>query len=138
MSRWYMAPVALLGGPVLLLALLRWRRPEARYLLMIAVTPHILGFYTGLLPMLVAETKREAQIMAFTSVAALVGSTIQLGDRSFSELAPVHAGYWLLVFLFLPALMMILSRPNEGRMPAWVERVVAWAPEWIRGAPIAP
>jgi hypothetical protein len=133
LGRWYMSPIALTGGPIVLLVLLRWRRPEARYLAVIAVTPHILGFYTGFLPMLVAETRREAQLMAFASIAAVMGSAWEQGERSFSALAPVHAGYWLLAFIFLPAVGIILHRPNEGSLPVGVERIAARLPEWIRG-----
>jgi len=137
LARWYMAPVALIGGPVLLLALLRWRRPEARYLLLISVTPHVLWFYTAFLVMLIAQTRREAQIMSLLSVAAWFGCSWWLAGRTFNAVGASFAGYWLLGFMFVPALVMVLHRPNEGTVPAWLERRVSSLPGWLRGTPAA-
>jgi len=131
----YVAPVQLVGGPILLLALLRWRRPEARYLTAISIAPHSLGFYTAFLAMLVAETRREALLMSVSGAVAWVAFFQWLGDRKYSSLAPIHAGYWIFAFLFIPALLIVLRRPNEGRIPARLERMIASAPSWIRGAP---
>lgn len=108
----YITLVSVTGGPLVLLALLRWRRPEARYLLALAIVPQILTFYTAFLPMLVAETKRESQTMAILGSAAWLGWTWQLGNGSEEKYAPVLAGYWILGLLCVPALIMIMRRPN--------------------------
>ena len=38
-----------------------------------------------------------------------------------------------LVAAIVPALIMVLRRPNEGELPARLERVSARLPMWIRG-----
>jgi hypothetical protein len=114
LESWYKAPVTLIGGQLLLLGLLRWRRPEARFLVGVSIMPQILGYYTGFLPMLVAKTRREALVL---SVSALTGSTLSglyYGSRESGDLGPALWGYWLLGFIFLPALVIVLRRPNVG------------------------
>ena len=133
LAHWYMAPIALTGGPLILLALLRWRRPEARYLVGISIVPHILGFYAGFFPMLVAETRREAQMLSLGSAVAWFATGWAMGSGSFISKAPVLAGYPLLVFIFLPALIVVLRRPNEGALGPRLERMAARLPSWLRG-----
>jgi len=110
----YVSLITLMGGPLLALALLRWRRREARYLVVLAVVPQILTFYTAFLPMLVAESKRESQVMAVLGSLAWLGWSWQLGNGPEDRYAPVLAGYWILALLFVPALIMILRRPNAA------------------------
>jgi hypothetical protein len=37
---------------------------------------------------------------------------------------------WL---LYVPALVIVLRRPNEGAAPAWVDRAASCPPLWLRG-----
>ena len=37
------------------------------------------------------------------------------------------------IFIFLPLTVMVLHRPNEGRIPEVLERAVGRWPSWIRG-----
>jgi hypothetical protein len=113
----YVSVVTLTGGPLVLLALLRWRQPEARYLVVLALVPQILTFYTAFLPMLVAQTKRESQAMAALGSLAWLCWTWQVGSGSEERFAPVLAGYWILSLLFVPALILVLRRRN-GATPA--------------------
>lgn len=108
----YLSLVSLTGGPVLLLALFRWRRPEARYLLALGAVPQILTFYTAFFPMLIAETKRESQAMAVLGALAWLCWTRQVGTGTEERYAPVLAGYWILGLLFVPALLIVLRRSN--------------------------
>jgi hypothetical protein len=43
------------------------------------------------------------------------------------------AGRLMVAFLYLPALIMVLRRPNEGQLPAWIERLTVGLPAWLRG-----
>src|SRR5207249_4570115 len=52
-------PVARLGGPLLLLALLRWRQPEARLLAVLACVPQTPCFYEALPVLICARGLRE-------------------------------------------------------------------------------
>jgi hypothetical protein len=44
-----------------------------------------------------------------------------------------YNGLAIVIGLYLPALWMILRRPNEGAVPAWLERASAVLPGWLRG-----
>lgn len=121
------APVMLVGGPVLLLALLRWRRPEARLMIAMVLLPQAFFFYDQLPVLLVCRTLGESAIVAASSLVALVlsehlhaGATRLVAERT-------NAGFTL-VFVYLPALVVLLRRPNEG--PGLVEslRAVMVAP----------
>jgi hypothetical protein len=116
LGRTYMPPALLWGGPLLLLVLLRWRRPEARYLAVIAVMPQVMTFYTGFLFTLAAETKNEARLLAASTLIAFVGFDATFAKPSPQAAMPVLAGYWMLVFMMAPAVIMVLRRPNEGPM----------------------
>jgi len=42
------------------------------------------------------------------------------------------SGQMEVVLLYLPCMLMVLRRPNQGPMPAWLEqRIAAW-PVWLR------
>jgi hypothetical protein len=40
---------------------------------------------------------------------------------------------YILWGLYVPALLLVLRRRNEGAIPAWLERRIARWPSWIRG-----
>jgi hypothetical protein len=37
---------------------------------------------------------------------------------------------------YLPCLVAVLLRPNVGDVPAFVDRLARYAPQWLRGVPI--
>jgi hypothetical protein len=37
------------------------------------------------------------------------------------------------VCVYLVALALVLRRPNEGTLPAWLESAAAVLPRWLRG-----
>lgn len=112
---WY-RPAAMIwlgGGPLLLLAARRWRRPEARLLLALAVVPHNFIWYDQLLLFLVPKTPRELWALCLLSwvsrsvaqyVFTRAGIPEPPGQVAFR--APIVA------LLYLPALAMVLRRPN--------------------------
>jgi hypothetical protein len=59
----YRAPVQRFGGFVLLLAWLRWRKPEARMLGVLALIPHTTSVYELLPLFLVPQTKRSFGVL---------------------------------------------------------------------------
>ena len=132
-------PILVPGGVLLLLCSLRWRRVEGRLLLALACIPQTMLLYDQLALAPLATSRREAIVMALWSYAIPVATFLVLRDRmpatesgSFALLAQMVVwGY------YLPALAILLRRPNEGPMPPWIERAAArWLPRWIRG--VAP
>ena len=107
------APITLPGGILALLALLKWRRPEARLLAVLACVPHTTLSYEALPLFLVPATWPEAAIVWLGTFVAHVG------HRNFgpyaSQLAWVQAsGLWLVWAVYVPCLVMVLRRPNVG------------------------
>ncbi|HEY9515325.1 MAG TPA: hypothetical protein VIQ74_06540 [Gemmatimonadaceae bacterium] len=128
-------PITTLGGPLILLALLRWRRPEARLLVALACVPHTTLLYEALPLFLVpASWTQSLVLVALNWVAQIVVITLQpyasLADRARTS-ATVSVA-----LLYLPCLIMILRRPNEGDVPAWITRGLDRArtaiPGWSR------
>jgi hypothetical protein len=114
-------------GAVGLLAVLRWRRPEARLLFVMTVMPHGLAFYEEIPLWLVANSRREAMVLTLSSWLGCLG-WLSLGDGQFMHSAP-----WSTSFLYLPAVALVLRRPNEGAIPSWVERRINMLPALLRG-----
>ena len=129
----HIRPLALswLGSP-LLLAALRWRRPEGRVLLALAIVPTNPGIHDALLLL--------ATPLPFASAALLSGSSLLVdvivgdwpGYSSFAAYATANS-HALLALIYLPALIMMFRQPNEGPAPAWLDRALARAPSWLRG-----
>ena len=44
-----------------------------------------------------------------------------------------YNGLAIVIAMYLPALWMVLRRPNEGVVPVWLERASAALPAWLRG-----
>ena len=127
------APVATGIGALALLAVLRWRRPEARLLVAMALIPHGLYFYDELPLWLVASTRREALLL---SGASWVGWLFWMvtsngpGAPHLHDVAP-----WLVGSLYIPCTWLILRRPNVGPVHGTLERLAQRLPRAIRGLP---
>jgi hypothetical protein len=110
------APIQQPGGFLLLAALWRWRRPEARVLAALACAPHTIAFYDELPLFLIPRTKWEGYGLAMLSlVAAFVGGWLY--PRYIGTPLEVNlAARWPIMFacLYVPALVMVL-RPNPVR-----------------------
>jgi hypothetical protein len=114
----HVQPLALLvGGWLVLLAAIKWRRPEARLLLALVLVPQNPAIYEGLLLFLVPRTARQALVLATLSwfVEPVVST---LGPYpNFAASARV-TGYAMIVLMFLPALVFVLQLPNAPAKPA--------------------
>jgi len=110
----YTAPVQRLGGPLLLLAFLRWRQPEGRLLGLMALIPHTTGIYEQLPLLLIPRTKRTfALLMGLSFLAAALVYTVVSYDGSANVLLRVQRGLtqqwpYFLVLVWLPALYLVL------------------------------
>ena len=116
------APALELGGPLLLLALLRWRRLDARILLACALVPHTPALYDVVPVGLVARNFRESLVYALLTHAALFSQHFLVPGLPPSAAATMAARI-LNITVYLPALLAILTRPNcadpePGRSPS--------------------
>jgi hypothetical protein len=134
-SPYHFSPLRTPLGFLLLLALARWRRPEARLLVVLGVVPQSPFVYEALPLFLVPKTR-------FQTYALVIGSDLALGVYAWTRGMDTERLFFLngvavVVGMYLPALWMVWRRPNEGTVPAWLERASAVLPPWIRGQPVA-
>jgi hypothetical protein len=124
--------LSLVGGPILLLALLRWRRWEARMLLIFALVPQTSGAVGTLALLLVPRSFRAVTVLAILSYAPIfyapqTGQTIE--QWAYRET------FATMVAVYLPVLWIVLKMPNRGPLPARLEAFAERLPAWIRGTP---
>jgi hypothetical protein len=125
------APIFLPGGFLILVAALRWRRPEARLLVTMACVPQLMYFADQLPLWLVPQTRRESMLLTTTSLLAWAATlliNIPAGRSPAFSSEP-----FVLISVYLPAVIMVLRRANEGEIHPVMERLVAHAPAWLRG-----
>jgi hypothetical protein len=128
----YSAPVLLPGGVVALLALARWRRPEARLLAALACVPQSLYLYDTVPLALVPRGVRQSAIFTVLSYVVLMYLIHGRPWPSYPAMA-VAGGRMYTLLLYVPLKLMVLTRPNEGGIPSWLERRIASWPRWLRG-----
>lgn len=106
----YKAPVQRLGGALLLLSFLRWRRPEARMLGALALIPHTTVLYEQLPLLLIPKTGRAfAVLMGLGYLAQVLTATLVPHGPTNELLATLDAEWpYYLVLVYLPALYLTL------------------------------
>lgn len=112
-------PILTPAGPLLLLALARWRQREARLLFCFACIPQAPWFYDQIVLWLIPRDATEA--FGYTAISQLM--LIAWGH--FTMLAWRHGSWVLASVLYLPPLVMVLRHPNTGEVPAWMDRLAA-------------
>jgi hypothetical protein len=119
----YFVPLTTLAGPVLLLAATRWRRPEARLLLVMASIPQTFNYYDQLPLWLIPATLGQSAGLSLLSYAVLAADVTFAAPHSPTSAAYGAAKASLFVaLLYLPALALVLRRPNAH--PAGVTRTL--------------
>lgn len=114
-------PIAQWGGPLLVLAALRWRRRDARLLLALACVPQNLLVYESFALALIPATVGEA--VTFSVLTHIVLWTLLAMAPYHGALRYFRVSARMMVALaYLPCLVMVLRRPNEGTVPAWLDR----------------
>ena len=109
-------PLTMFGGAgvLLLLAALRWRRAEARLLLAMACLPQ-LPYWADQLPLLLAARSRREVIglvlLTLLGMVTWLGFFVGKGDPT-DTMRPIS-----ILCTYLPALVLILRRPNVGALP---------------------
>jgi hypothetical protein len=103
-------------GVLMLLALLRWRDPDARLLLALAIVPVTGLFYDVLPACVVARTRAQAAALALATLFARAVEPFLPPMRDFAQEAWINGTFVLLCGL-IPPLVLVLMRS---------ERLVAW------------
>jgi hypothetical protein len=105
------APVTRWGGPLLLLALAKWKRADARLLLGLACVPHTTAPYETIPLFLIAETWPQAWAVAALGLLAYVGQWAS-GPYATQQAYWASGAQWIVALLYLPCLGLVLTRPN--------------------------
>ena len=99
-------------GVLLLLGLLRWRRPEGRMLAVLGLIPQTTAIYEVLPLTLLVRTRMEAAVYAaLTLVAHLL---YLLGPQGPWPVGAEYQWWVMLALFYVPALALVLRRPNVG------------------------
>lgn len=110
----FAGPVGFLIVPVLL----RWRRWESWLVFASACLPATFMWYSSLILLATAATYREACVLSIVSTLgfALTLLVIELEPAGLPRLM------WTIYLCttFIPVVIAILRRPNEGESPAWL------------------
>jgi hypothetical protein len=98
-----------------------------------ALLPQTASFADQLLLFLVARTRAEALVLALVSAVGGVAWMMAIGQGGHPVLI---GGPYVVASVYLPALVVVLRHPNEGRVPAFLEERLRTLPGWLRG--VAP
>lgn len=103
-----------MGGVLLLLALLRWRRPEARQVAAVALVPLSPHVYEALPLLLLARSRREMLVLTLCGTLGFFAA-LTVPRPGGPDHGPIP---WAIVFLscYVPALVAVLRRPNPERV----------------------
>ena len=128
-----MPVVMRLGGPLILLALIRWRRRESWLVAALGSVPQTPSPYDTLPLFAVPNGFREMALLVTLGNLALLFLIAGVGVQP-NEVYQTYnrqVSLWSLVFLYLPCVLFILMRPNETRPPKarapgnpWVDRIL--------------
>jgi hypothetical protein len=106
------APILRPGGFLILLALFRWRLPEARLLVAWACMPQTPQFYEAVPLFLIPRTWPEG--LTLTGLLYVAGFGYRLGGPYVNYDAYMNAGgMWMLWFLFIPCTVFVLRRASR-------------------------
>lgn len=105
------------GGFLLLLGLLRWRRPEGRLLACLGLIPGTTALYETLPVALVCRNRAEAAGFATLTMAAHL--LFHVGPQGPWPVGAEYQWWVLLILVYLPALVVVLRRLNQADEPVW-------------------
>ena len=112
------APVMRSGGPLILLALFKWRRHDARLLAALACAPQTPVLYEAVPLFLLVRTFREGTLLIV--LTALVGRIVgyTAAGTDYHTWMAIN-GQWMVWLVYLPCTAMVLLRPNDGLTLEW-------------------
>jgi hypothetical protein len=108
-----MGPITRPGGFLVLAALAKWRRADARILVLMASVPQSMILEAALPLFLVARSRIETMLLAILSFIPYAVQLHYAGlSTRFPELTQI-TGTMMVPCLYLPCLIMVLRRPNR-------------------------
>ena len=112
------APVTRGGGLLIMLALIKWRRHDARLLAALACLPQTPALYEIVPLFLLVHTFREGTLLVvLTALAGKIVGYTAAGTDYHTWMA--INGQWMVWLVYLPCTAMVLRRPNEGLTWEW-------------------
>jgi hypothetical protein len=114
-------PISRFAGFLLLLVLLKWRRPESWLVLTLGSLPQSWGWYGTLPVFTIPATFGESFFL--TGVATIGGyiAAVLTPDGLAEDAFYNWTATVIIMTIYLPAVVLILRRPNEGPSPAWLK-----------------
>ena len=106
---------AVMVGVLLLLALLKWKRADARLLLALACVPHTTVPYETIPLFLIPQTWRQAWTLWTLAILAYVAQW-WTGPYTSQMAYWTSGAQWIVALMYLPCLGMVLLRPNVGQV----------------------
>ena len=106
------APMTFHGGPLLLFAMLRWRRPEARLLAGLSVIPQTPELYEALPLFLIPQTTGQGALLAALCYGVVFARGAGVAPADYLSDTAL-TGQWMVWLLYVPCLIMVLARPNR-------------------------
>jgi hypothetical protein len=103
------------GGFLMLLGLLRWRRPEGRMLAALSIIPQTTALYETLPVALVCRSRVEAA--TFAGLTMLAHLLFLVGPQGPWPVGAEYQWWVLLALVYGPALALVLRRPNAPDPP---------------------
>jgi hypothetical protein len=100
-------------GPLVLLALMKWKRADARLLLALACVPHTTAPYETIPLFLIPQTWPQAWILWTLGFVAYVAQWLS-GPYASQAAYWASGAEWIVALLYLPCLAMVLCRPNAS------------------------
>jgi len=98
-------------GPLVLLALLKWKRADARLLLALACVPHTTAPYETIPLFLIPQTWLQAWGL-WTLALVAYGAQWMSGPYLSQAAYWASGAEWIVALLYIPCLAMVLCRPN--------------------------
>ena len=117
---YFKPPILTFGGAAIALVMLRWRRDEAWLVFLAACMPQTWYPYNALILFAVARTYREACFLSLLSSAGWLVCYQYFVGEFRSEETRFAMQNCLIAVGYLPAVLLVLGRPNVGTGPAWL------------------
>jgi hypothetical protein len=101
------------GGFLMLLGMLRWRRPEGRLLAALCLVPQTTALYETLPLALLCRNRPQAA--GFAGLTMLAHLLYLLGPQGPWPVGAEYQWWVLLALVYLPAIALVLRRPNQDQ-----------------------